>query len=278
MFIMAFNKAVKRLVGLLGAGALALGLGGKADAYEIKITNFTSNTNYNNSSFYAFGEQGGPNDNFDAWDVSFLASPSPALQIYSNVWDPVSQSYMKLREDHRDWNTFGWDFYLGVNQGDSLTGDNSLKFKVLDATAIGDPIQILAYDTLTPSVKYTIPKDGSILIVPLPALVGETNNPYAHWRADRDLIVNSGQTYTLDNVVVKDAIINGDLTVTSVFGDTFTMGTGSTLTIAPIPGGLQANYGGVNPIPEPSTIALLCMAGLIGAGFGAYSRKRRVIF
>jgi hypothetical protein len=34
----------------------------------------------------------------------------------------------------------------------------------------------------------------------------------------------------------------------------------------------------MNPIPEPSTMALLCLAGIIGAGFGAYSWKVRAMF
>src|SRR3989304_4362539 len=131
---------------LLGAGALALGISGEANAGNIRITNYTSNTNYNNSVFYAITEEGGPNDNYDQWDVPFLQSPSPALQIYSMVWDPINQEYVKLSDDHRDYDTFGWDFYLGVNDGDSLTCDDSLKFKVTDATNLTNPIY--AHDAL----------------------------------------------------------------------------------------------------------------------------------
>jgi hypothetical protein len=48
------------------------------------------------------------------------------------------------------------------------------------------------------------------------------------------------------------------LTVASIWQDTLTMGSGATLTIQAIPGGLQGGI--INPVPEPSTAAFFAVA------------------
>jgi fibronectin-binding autotransporter adhesin len=86
----------------------------------------------------------------------------------------------------------------------------------------------------------------------------------------------------INTAVVSLAAITGNgelgvgastaLTATSVEVGTLTLGTGSVLTIAAIPGGPSAG-GSISPVPEPSTITLLALAG-IGLVIAAW-RKRR---
>jgi hypothetical protein len=62
------------------------------------------------------------------------------------------------------------------------------------------------------------------------------------------------------------------LTATSVVQNTLTIGAGSTLTIAAIPGGPLAGMGSISPVPEPSTWAMLMLAAI---GLGIYRRRSR---
>ncbi|MGA2799164.1 MAG: PEP-CTERM sorting domain-containing protein [Thermoguttaceae bacterium] len=61
-----------------------------------------------------------------------------------------------------------------------------------------------------------------------------------------------------------------DLTVDSIDLGTLSIGAGSTLTIAAIPGGPQAELA-LNPVPEPSTWAMLLLAAM---GLGIYRRRQ----
>jgi hypothetical protein len=67
-------------------------------------------------------------------------------------------------------------------------------------------------------------------------------------------------------------VISGQLTVNSISQDTLTIGTGSTVTIAPIPGGPLAESGSLAGVPEPSSLVLL---GVGVNAFLAYALQRR---
>jgi fibronectin-binding autotransporter adhesin len=62
------------------------------------------------------------------------------------------------------------------------------------------------------------------------------------------------------------------LTATSVSQSVLTLGSGSTLTIAAIPGGPSAGNGAITPVPEPSTWAMLVLAAM---GLAMYWRRNR---
>jgi autotransporter-associated beta strand protein len=65
---------------------------------------------------------------------------------------------------------------------------------------------------------------------------------------------------------------SSSMTVTSIVQDTLTIGAGAKLTIAPITGGSLAGLSTLSAVPEPSTWALLLLAGL---GLGIYWRRSR---
>jgi fibronectin-binding autotransporter adhesin len=85
---------------------------------------------------------------------------------------------------------------------------------------------------------------------------------------------NDAGTHTVRAVsgVGNLTVAAGSLTATSVNVGTITLGAGSTLTIAAIPGGPSAG-GGLTPVPEPSTLVLLTIAAL-GFIWAAW-RKRK---
>jgi autotransporter-associated beta strand protein len=63
------------------------------------------------------------------------------------------------------------------------------------------------------------------------------------------------------------------LTVASISQGTLTFGSGATLTIQTIPGGLQG--GAIRPVPEPSSFALI--AGALVMAIYAWARKLRML-
>ncbi len=65
-------------------------------------------------------------------------------------------------------------------------------------------------------------------------------------------------------------VASGNLSASSIFVDTLTVGSGATVTIQPIPGGPLSGY--MTPVPEPSTWAMLVLAVI---GLGIYRHRRR---
>lgn len=63
------------------------------------------------------------------------------------------------------------------------------------------------------------------------------------------------------------------LTVTSMSQGTLTLGAGATLTIAAIPGGPTSGADSLSPVPEPSALLMLAMAGL--GGLAALWRRKK---
>ncbi len=175
---MVFDSLRKGLVGLLGAGAVAFGMSGEARGGTVKIMDITTDTSIGSSNMF-FQNIDGASEGYDSNDIYWSGvppNPNPNwLQVYSNPYGE------KLNIDARPINTLGMDFYLGV-KGSVNNIDNSLKFKVTDTTDLFGK-GITAYDATNPSQRYVIPKDGSILTVPLPNL---THGPgeYANWRLD----------------------------------------------------------------------------------------------
>jgi autotransporter-associated beta strand protein len=71
---------------------------------------------------------------------------------------------------------------------------------------------------------------------------------------------------------VGDGTNATNLTVDSINLPTLTLGIGSRLTIAPLPGGLTAGTSSLTSVPEPSTWAMLMLAAM---GLGMYWRRSR---
>jgi autotransporter-associated beta strand protein len=81
--------------------------------------------------------------------------------------------------------------------------------------------------------------------------------------------------HTVGNITGTGTTIldaNAVLTATSVVQNTVTLGIGSRITIAPIPGGPTAGAGSLTAVPEPSTWAMLMLAVM---GLGMYWRRSR---
>ncbi len=89
------------------------------------------------------------------------------------------------------------------------------------------------------------------------------------------LQINSGGSVTLHAITGAGNLgvdNTTNLTVDSVEVGVLTVGAGSTLTIAPIPGGPLAGPGSFNSVPEPCTWAMLVLAAM---GLGIYWRRSR---
>jgi hypothetical protein len=93
--------------------------------------------------------------------------------------------------------------------------------------------------------------------------------------AGGDLTKNGGGELIIDSDVtsVSSALIaDGSLQVNSLHIDTLIVASGAKLIIRPISGGLSSGF--MRPVPEPSTILLLLLAGTFTF---AYCLKRRSI-
>jgi hypothetical protein len=73
------------------------------------------------------------------------------------------------------------------------------------------------------------------------------------------------------NLVVGSATFKSLLTADSINISALTISAGSTVTIKAIPGGPLSLASALTPVPEPSTVILLLLAGLFGAAY--YKRK-----
>jgi hypothetical protein len=170
------NNIRRGLVGLLGIGVVAFGMGGRgADAGTINIYDRTSASI--GISDLTLQNTDGASEGYDtANDSTFASSPySNALEIYTIV------EGHKLSTDARPIDTLGWDFNLGI-KGGPVTCNNFLKLEVADSADLNNPIYV--YDTLHPETKYFIPADGSMTTINLPDLVSQPAGEYAHWRLD----------------------------------------------------------------------------------------------
>lgn len=208
---MKIKNAAKGLVGLLGSAALAVGMSGEAKGDTIYVE--FQNKSINNS-YLEIDHTSGATEDFDnGYDSSFLAAPSPALDIYSKVsFDPF-----KLSTDARPPESFST--ITAEIDGRELLGlnNNALVFSIYD-------------------------------------FYGE--NIFANKNIFADLY-NSSHTL-LGTYDVKDlAATSTTIPITVNNGLSYTM---------------DIRF---ENIPEPSTISLLAMAGIAGAGAGAYSLRRR---
>ncbi len=112
---------------------------------------------------------------------------------------------------------------------------------------------------------------GTVFIVGTPSYDGNTTINAG------TLQINSGGSVTLHAVTGSATSTLGvdnttNLTVDSVQVSVLNVGAGSTLTIAPLPGGPLASPGSMSAVPEPSTWAMLVMAAM---GLSIYWRRSR---
>jgi autotransporter-associated beta strand protein len=113
---------------------------------------------------------------------------------------------------------------------------------------------------------------GTVIITGLPAYNGDTAVNVGI------LEINTVGSPVLHNVTgtatlsVGDGISATNLTVDSMNIGTLTLGIGSRVTIAPLPGGPTAGTNSLTSVPEPSTWAMLMLAAM---GLGIYWRRSR---
>jgi len=85
---------------------------------------------------------------------------------------------------------------------------------------------------------------------------------------------NSHTVGTITGTGTTQLNAGAKLTATSVEEGTLTIGAGATLTIAAIAGGPSSDAALLSPVPEPSALVMLAMAGL-GVLLAAVRRKKR---
>lgn len=262
-------KIKNGLMGVLGGIAVIAGLTGEAEAGTVYLKNNSSSSSVAKEEFYT-KNLSGSDQNYGFGDVSYLASPNtPRLLVYGFTDDNV-----KVNTNAYPVNTKGWsNIILGVDG--TFTGNNYIRYNVMDTTDLEDPYQLVLSDSINPSNKTTLIKDNAYHNINLNDL-NVVTGVYDTLTLDRDLVVGTDGNYSLDDVVARHVNVsdNGILTTGAINSDYVSVtGTGSlsansintgTLTIGG-PTGLA------NSVPEPSTIALLAMAGLIGGYFAMES-------
>ena len=149
-------------------------------ASTIDIYNHSQDTNY---SSMTLSTQNGADETLDLIDTERISSPwLNGLEIYSDV------EGVELRKDARPLNTPGIDAYLNVKGTLQGTTRNSIAFQVLDNEGL-DHREVIAYDINTPNEIHEVPKNGDLLMVPLPNLVNQSAGEYATWRIETPPIV-----------------------------------------------------------------------------------------
>jgi hypothetical protein len=123
---MVFKKAAKGLTGLLGAGAVALGMSGSADGGTLGYLKIENNLNSNSRSVEMIRDDEyfpGASDNHDSYDGEANAMPSGYPNIYSDI------TTHNLWSDVRAENTTSvYDIKLGFEGSLSEKKENWLDF------------------------------------------------------------------------------------------------------------------------------------------------------
>ena len=102
---------------------------------------------------------------------------------------------------------------------------------------------------------------------------GGTGSGISNISEGANLQIGNSTVYTAGDILGAGALLIGSsakLTADSINVGTLTIRAGSTITIAPIPGGPLADAESMRAVPEPATWAMLVLAAM---GLGVYRRR-----
>jgi autotransporter-associated beta strand protein len=128
--------------------------------------------------------------------------------------------------------------------------------------------------SVTPGAELDILANATVNLSGANALSDGTNSVNIVNNGDFDVL--NGNHQVGDITGNGSVTVEGDATLTaqSITADTLTIGSGTTLTILPISGCTSAGDTSLITVPEPSTLLLLSLAGLVGL-FRMYYRIKR---
>jgi autotransporter-associated beta strand protein len=154
----------------------------------------------------------------------------------------------------------GSSFYSGGGTGNFWTGDTTLNGTMTFLT----DVNLTLNGNITGTGGITKNGPGTVFITGTPSYNGQTIIDAG------TLQVNTGSAISLHAVSGAGALgvdNSTSLTADSINLGTLTIGAGSTVIIAPIPGRPLAEPGSQSPVPEPSTWAMFVLAAM---GLGIY--------
>jgi autotransporter-associated beta strand protein len=166
-------------------------------------------------------------------------------------------------------NAANWNPNTGIPSGAGVTvsfGSQAASNNIVDMISSGQTVGNIKF---TSSTSTTIRSSGGFNLT-LDNLGGTstintagTHEISAPVILNNDVDISGTGTLILSGGVsgAFDLNVSGNLTARSIDVDTVTLGVGARITIMPIPGG-PSSVGGMIPVPEPSVLIMLAIAGL----------------
>ena len=230
-----------------------------------------------NSYFYPSDPQNGPFS-----DVPLANNESVFITVVSTSIIPTVAWKGGAASTPTDWGTLAnWGSGSSVPDGKGVNvdiGSQASGNKVIDMVSAGRTVDNIYF---TPFTSTTIQSSGGKSLILDNNTSSATVNVLGNQTISSAVILNSNTIFSGDGTLTLSRgvssthgmdVLSGNIIAKSISVNTLTLGSGSTLTIQPIPSGPLGEA--LAPVPEPSAVVLLGMGicGLLACG---WRRRKR---